>query len=76
VKKVTAKGCCAECGNADLLLCVDRTEYTPLKMIKGAWVQDPREAHTEIINGDETIRLMCPNCGEYHQVPELFNQGE
>lgn len=76
MKKVTAKGRCAECGNPDLLLCVDRTTYTPLKYVGKAWVRDDAAAHTQIIDGDDTIRLMCPNCGEYHQVPELFTQGE
>lgn len=76
MNKETVNGCCAACGNASLLLCVDCTEYTPVQYIDGAWEQDTPAAHTEIVDGHDTIRLLCPECGEYHQVPSLLTQGE
>lgn len=63
---------CATCGSEDLLLCVDRTEYTPVKFQDGAWKIDSHATHTEITQGDQSVRLLCPNCGEYHNVPRAL----
>jgi len=76
MKKETVNGCCAVCGNASLLLCVDQTEYTPLQMINGEWTKDEPASQTEIVDGEDTTRLLCPECGEYHVVPDLLIQGE
>jgi hypothetical protein len=64
------KGCCSVCGNADLTLAVDRTEYTPVTFKNGAWTRDTPT--TELVDGPETIRLFCPDCGEYHTVPKAL----
>lgn len=64
------KGCCSVCGNADLTLAVDRTEYTAVKFENGAWTFDTPT--TELVDGDETIRVFCHDCGEYHQVPKAL----
>ena len=76
MKKETVNGCCAVCGNASLLLCVDQTEYTPVQQINGEWMKDEPASHTETTDGHDSIRLLCPECGEYHQVPEKMTQGE
>ncbi len=72
-KPLPATNCCATCGSANLTLAVDRTEYTPVLFENGAWVEEAPT--TEIIDGDPvnpSVRLFCPECGEYHTVPEAL----
>jgi hypothetical protein len=64
----TKDGCCTECGSADLTLAQDTTVYTDCKLVDGRWQQG--DERTEPTDGEESIRLFCPNCGEYFAVPE------
>jgi hypothetical protein len=74
LKPLSDTNCCATCGSANLTLAVDRTEYTPVLFENGAWSLDDQASNTEIINGDPdpSVRLFCPECGEYHFVPDAL----
>lgn len=60
------------CGEPTLTLARDMTEHTPVRFVSteygDAWrVQDA--PHMENIDGECTVRLFCPSCGEYFAVP-------
>ena len=61
-------GKCHECGSADLILCEDMTRYTPVRLVGVGWELDGE--YLEHTNAENSVRLMCTECGEYHAVPK------
>jgi hypothetical protein len=57
------------CGCEEMTLARDKTDYYPAKMEAGRWVVGAL-SHSEESENHDAVRLFCPNCGEYYQVPE------
>lgn len=63
--KLPASGRC--CGRA-LTLARDHTEYSTVEFIDGKWQET--YSHLEPSDAPESVRLFCPDCGEYFELPE------
>lgn len=68
LKPLPSSGQCV-CGNETLTLARDTTDYFPAKFEGGKWVTESL-SHSEESDAPEAVRLFCPDCGEYYQVPE------
>lgn len=69
MKDAPKSGKC-ECGCENLTVAVDMTHYTPVMLgPDGKWAEAGHE-HVEFYDAPEVIRLFCPDCGEYYNVPE------
>lgn len=58
------------CGSEDLTLAKDQTEYTPVTK-DTEW--EFGASYTELAENDDprgSVRLFCPACGQYFDVPE------
>jgi hypothetical protein len=62
-----ADGSCT-CGNKDLLLVRDTVEYTPCSLENGQWELGAVDCGPSA--AEDAVRLFCPNCGQYFNVPE------
>lgn len=63
---------CAECGSADLLLAVDHTEFSTLKVNDKTGTLEATYSHQEPSEDDCSVRLFCNSCGRYHEVPDTL----
>lgn len=60
--------CCPKCKSPDLLLCQDQTLYRDARFKNGCW--NISSSRFESIDGEDSMRLMCTECGEYMEVPK------
>ena len=72
MKTLTEDRLCPECGNDKFTLCRDFTRYSVVTLEGG--VLTPQYDHEEEDDSDidplGSVRLLCPDCGEYLEVPE------
>lgn len=65
LKPLPASG---RCCNRALTLACDHTEYSTVELVNGEWQRT--YSHMEPTDAPESVRLFCPDCGDYFQVPE------
>lgn len=68
--KKLVNNACAGCGNKNLTLAKDHTQYSPSEFNTTTCKWEATYNSTEELDGEDSIRFFCPNCGEYHEVPE------
>lgn len=62
---------CKTCGSdKDMILAVDKTDYSPCRLDPKTGKWKPWYAHTEDSAADNAVRFYCAACGTQHDVPE------
>jgi hypothetical protein len=64
----TKDGLCSKCGSPDMQLVEDRLRYSSCFFEEGKWKSWP--GGDDPSGGEDSVRFFCPECGEYHEVPE------
>lgn len=67
LRPLPASGRCCE---SPLRLARDLTEYTSLSLVNGRWLDNQSYSHQESSDDPESVRVFCPDCGNYFEVPE------
>ena len=71
-RKLNDDGSCSVCGETKLLLAQDMTRYTPVtKDAEYGWqAEGSHHEDMDSCNPDGDVRLFCPQCGTYFEVPD------
>lgn len=67
IKPFPASGRCP-CGCETLTLARDKTEFSILEVENGGMTVTYSDA--EYLDAPDSVRVFCPDCGDYFEVPE------
>mgnify|MGYP003579695207 CR=1 FL=1 len=64
---------CPLCGQAELVFCLDYTEFYHVKKVENGTLEAVYDGHEPLFCIYPAERLFCRFCAEYFEVPEDYN---